>query len=101
VSLAEMIKPPDGVECQRWRPKKEGSKRCYYYIDGGACSLDTYFMCVEFTQKNYGFRSLLAYREEREALARLEALAARATAKTGPKLSSALAALQALKTEGQ
>jgi hypothetical protein len=40
-----------GVDCPKYQPRA-GSKRCDYYLDGGACALATEFMCVEWLKAN-------------------------------------------------
>lgn len=94
---------PAGIECDRWRPKSPGSKRCYYYIDGGACGLDTYFMCIEWLQSNYGFRNHLEHVQANDPIVKLEKLAEQARAKRlalqapiAGNINEALASLAAL-----
>jgi hypothetical protein len=43
---------PPGVTCPDWTLKEEGSKRCLYFLTGGACELPTHLMCVEWLKVN-------------------------------------------------
>jgi hypothetical protein len=43
--------PAPGIDCPKYQPHA-GSKRCQHYLDGGACSLATEFMCVEWLKRN-------------------------------------------------
>lgn len=54
---------PEGIECPKWEPKGEGSKRCKHYAEGGACALPDEFMCVEWLRLN----DPDAYRQQAEA----------------------------------
>lgn len=40
-----------GFDCAHYQPRP-GSKRCQHYLDGGACSLASEFMCVEWLKRN-------------------------------------------------
>jgi hypothetical protein len=39
------------IDCPKYLPLP-GSKRCRHYLDGGACSLASEFMCVEWLKRN-------------------------------------------------
>ena len=43
--------PAPNIDCPKYHPHA-GSKRCQHYLDGGACSLATEFMCVEWLKRN-------------------------------------------------
>ena len=40
-----------GYDCAHYQPRSS-SKRCQHYLDGGACSLASEFMCVEWLKRN-------------------------------------------------
>ena len=40
-----------GFDCAHYLARS-GSKRCQHYLDGGACSLASEFMCVEWLKRN-------------------------------------------------
>jgi hypothetical protein len=49
---------PAGVECPKWEPESQGSKRCRYYIDPGEmgeegmCKLPSELLCVEWVRRH-------------------------------------------------
>lgn len=52
MSVISVTVPPPGITCPKYR-QLPGTKRCQHYVDGGACGLDTEFMCVEWVKVNH------------------------------------------------
>jgi hypothetical protein len=52
------IPRPAGIECTKWEPESQGSKRCRYYIPPGElsvegmCKLPSEMLCVEWVRKS-------------------------------------------------
>ena len=64
MTLADLAARPPGILCPMWTTHTAGSRRCKYYVDGGACELPTQLMCVEWLIRNHEMPELEAELQE-------------------------------------